>query len=476
MLILKLLRRENKMLKNPELRRNLWTELTLKNMVAMFLLLITIYFLAYTVSEDKPFSFLPRISIIFYIIFTYIWGTRKAAETVVKEVNNNTWSFQIMTPTTPTQMAIGKLFGSTALVWFGNIVCMCLYVAAYYIDADRLPDIPLNRLLTNVAIFMLLGLISHMLPLLLSIHSIRWRHFFEQFNVTFFQIVGFITVIPLYFAMSRRYSNLLISWYGYIYTLKTIVIMFSIIFIIWGFISLVNQIKTEMGQEPYPISWLLFTLTLIVILFGFNNYNSSNILVRYLGSMLAFFVTICLTYLTLCGESNLALRPHMVLKYFKTNQYKRLFMIMPRSLVTIPIIIILAIILNVQFSTQGDAVSTSFTFVIWAMIMFMLRDFCFVYLWSIFSQGNDRETTVIPVLITLTTYTIFPSLLYNMDMTILTPIFMPYFYDGTELSFNSSLMLTVIPPTIEFLIMFTLLILGIKKKKNQIELDSEYLA
>lgn len=464
------------MFKNPEFRRNIWTELTLKNMITMLLMLVTIYFLTYTVSEDKPMSLLPRISITFYMVFTFLWGTRKAAETVVKEVNNNTWSFQIITPTTPTQMAFGKLFGSTALVWYGNFICMILYVLSYYIDSSKLPSLSLNQLLTNVSIFVLLGLIAHILPLLMSIHSIRWRHFFEHFDLTFFQTMGFLPIIPLYYAVfSRHFKNSAVTWFGDIYSLKAIVIIFSIIFLIWGFISIINQLKTEMGQEPYPISWFLFTVTLIVVLFGFNNYDLTNVLVRYLGSILAFFITICLTYLTLCGESNLALRPHMVLKYFKTKQYKRLFMIMPRSLVTIPIILILAVILHSQFATQGDDVSTSLTFIIWAMVMFMFRDFCFIYLWSIFSQGNDKETTVIPVFITLSTYIFFPDLFYNIEWTILCPIFIPYFYDGAELTFNQSAMLTVVPPTIEFLVMFILLVLGIKKKKSEIELDSEYL-
>lgn len=460
---------------NPELRRNIWTELTPKNMIATFLMLVAIYFMTYTLTEESHISYLPKLSIIFYLIFTYIWGTRKAAETIVKEVNSNTWSFQIMTPTTPTQMAFGKLFGSTSLVWFGNIVCMALYVFSYYIDADKLPNIPMSQLLLNVAVFVLLGMLAHVLPLLMSIHSIRWRHFFEQFDLTFFQMTGAVTLIPLYFAMSRRFGGRIINWYGEAYTLKVIIVIFAVIFLIWGLISIVNMLKTEMGQEPYPISWLLFTVTLIAILYGFNNYDRSFVLVRYWGTILALFATICLTYLSLAGESNLALRPHMVLKYYKTKQYKRLLTILPRSLMTMPIIIILAVILSMQFATQDNVAASSFICIIAAMIMFMLRDFCFVYLWSLFSKGNDKETTIVPVLIALATYTIIPAVLHNIDFTIMSPIFMPYFYDGADFTFNESAMLAIIPPAIEFLLVFVMLVMGIKKKVKMLELDSEYI-
>ena len=79
--------------------------------------------------------------------------------------------------------------------------------------------------------------------------------------------------------------------------------VFLSVFIIWGFIAIVNQIKTEFGQEPYPVSWFLFTLSLVAVLFGFNDYGSDNPLVRYVGTLSAFFAVLAVTYLTLCGES-----------------------------------------------------------------------------------------------------------------------------------------------------------------------------
>ena len=461
---------------NPEFRRNTWTDFTLKNVLILPILLLTVFFLAYTVSVDRPWSIMPKISIVFYLIFTYIWGTRKTSETVVKELNNNTWSFQVMTPMPPAQMAFGKLFGSTAYVWYGNLICMILYVIGIHIDADKIKPITNLGLFQNIAIFVLLGLVAHIMPLLTSLHSIRWRHFFERFDLSFYQLTGFFAIIPLYFSVFSRFSSRSYIWYGEVYSLKLLVIIFSIIFLLWAFLSIVNQMKTEFGQEPYPFSWLLFIITLVVVLFGFNNYASNNVLVRYYGTILALFATASLTYITLAGESNLALRPHMVLKYYKTKQYKRLFTIIPRTLVVLPVIIILAMVLLYQFSTVDSDISTSFSYVIWAMILFMMRDFCVVYVWSIFSKGNEKETTVIPVFLVLASYSIVPSVLYNMNLTVLNPIFMPYFYDNSDWSFNQSAMLTIVPPLVQFLIMFAVLVKGIQRKKRHLEQDPEYCA
>lgn len=452
------------MLRNPEFIRNTWTELTLKKLAALPLLLLTAYWLAYVFNDYLPAFFLPGLCLFFYSVFTFVWGTRLASETVVKEINSNTWSFQIMTSMSPLKMAVGKLFGSTIYIWYGNLICFVLYILSFELEKDRLGPVSNSVLLTNILIFALIGLCAQILPLLVSLHSIRWRHFFEKFDLTFFQLTGIITAYPLYLIFFSPNRHDTVWWYGNAYGLKEIVIILAVIFLIWGFIAVVNQIKTEFGQEPYPLAWLLFTLSLAAILFGFNNGNDYNPLLRYKGSLMAFFAVLGITYLTLCGESNMALRPHMILKYYRTSQYKRLLMIMPRSLITLPVILGLALILSAEFTTAGEGPGLSMTFMTWAMIMFMLRDFCFIYLWSLFAQGNEKETTVVPVLIALSTYTIIPALLYHFNLKIFCPFFMPYFHQSMYLTYNESAFLTLVPPTLEFVLMLALLLLGIQRK------------
>lgn len=457
------------MFKNPEFIRNTWTELTLKKLAAMPLLLITAYLLFYSFGQDYPVSFLPTLCIFFYCIFTYIWGTRLAAETVIKEINTNTWSFQTLTSMSPFTMAMGKLFGSTVYIWYGNIICFILYILSYHLSpADQFaPDY--EEICSNILLFTVLGLSAHILSLLLALDSIRWRHFFEKFDVTFFQFAGMAMLIPLYNVLWGDNRNMPVWWYGQAYSLKTITIIFAAIFILWGCIAIVNRVKNEFGQEPYPVAWFLFTLSLIAVLFGFNDYSSDNPLIRFSGTLSAFFAVLCITYLTLCGESNMALRPHMILKYYRTKQYKRLFMIMPRSLTTIPLIIGLAFILSAQFSSFGQAQGDSISFMAWAMIMFMLRDFCFIYLWSLFAQGNEKATTVVPVMITLATYTVIPTLLSHSELNIFCSFFMPFFYENTFLTYNESAVLTIVPPILEFLFMAVLLIFGLRKKFRDLQ-------
>ncbi|MDR1693620.1 MAG: hypothetical protein LBR70_00280 [Lactobacillaceae bacterium] len=462
------------MLRNPEFTRNAWVELSLKRLVSLPLLLITVYYLAYTLNEDYPVSYLPQLSILFYLAFTFLWGTRLAGETVVKEINASTWPFQIMTSMSPTKMAFGKLFGSTAYIWYGNIICMILYVLSYKINSEKLPVVSNAELLTNVAVFMLIGLLAHILPLATSLHSIRWRHFFERFEVTFYQLMGLFMLIPLYAVFLGNKKDRMVSWYGELYSMKAIAIIFSLIFIAWGIIAIINQIKTEFGQEPYPVSWFLFSISLVIVLFGLNNYSKSFMFSRYFGTISSLFSLIALSYITLSGESNMALRPHLISKYYNAKQYKRLFMIMPRSFITIPIILALVIILNFQLASQDSDSSVAFICVIWAVMLFMVRDFCFIYLWSLFAQGNEKDTTAVPVLISLSTYTVLPAIFYKLKLYAICPFFIPFFYNGDKtFTFTESAVLTIAPAATEFLIIFVLLVMGLRKKFRDLKLDED---
>ena len=458
------------LLRNPEFIRNTWTEMTLKRILAMPLLLVTACLLTYMAGNmvsDKPV--LPLMCVFFYCVFTYIWGTRLAAETVIKEINHNTWSFQAMTPISPLSMSIGKLFGSTVYIWYGNLICFILYFLSCRFGASPRSCTEIS---SDILLFTILGLLAHILPLLLALDAIRWRHFFEKFNMTFFQFIGIAVLIPLYFSFFSSAQTQTVLWYGYAFSLRQIIQIFAFILIVWGFIAVVNQIKYEFGQEPYPVSWFLFVLSLIVVLFGFNDYASKYPVITYKGTLIAFFVTLGFTYLTLCGESNMALRPHMVLKYYRTQQYKRLFMIMPRSLITLPLIFALAVVLIIGFGALGAGEGESIGFMIFAMIFFMLRDFCFIYLYSLFAQENEKVTTIVPDLIILSTYTIVPIVLLQLNLPILRAFFMPTFYENDFLTYNESIVLTIVPPALEFTGMFVLLVFGLRKKFAQIQKDS----
>lgn len=447
------------MTRNPEFLRNAWTELTGKRLAAMPLLLLTLYFLGRTVGVE-PWR-LGQLYFGLFCLFTFVWGTRQAAESVVGEINARTWQTQVMTSLSPWQMATGKLLGSTAYVWYGNALCLAL--AAWTVMGVPHPPEQDMRLAATLGSLALFGLAAHILPLLVSLHSIRWRHTFERFDLTFFQLLGLLVIIPAFWTLRNAGAHI---WYGRLYTDLQLGTLFVAIFIAWGLFSLVSQFKTEFGQEPYPLPWLLFALTIAAVLIGFNAPDSPVPFLRRGGEIMAFFALLLLSYLTVCGESSLSLRPHMLAKYWRARQWGRLAVILPRSLVLFPAALGVAWALTVQLGDSEAAVATGA--LLWALALFMLRDFCIVYLWGLAAQGTDRQTTVVPVLGTLATYTLVPAALYHLGGRMFLPVFMPYFYSTPGLTIGQSSAIALAPPAVEAAVAVVLLARRVRAKMKEL--------
>ena len=52
----------------------------------------------------------------------------EAADSVLDEVNDNTWDFQKLSALSPWSLAFGKLFGSTIYCWYGGLIAFAVAV------------------------------------------------------------------------------------------------------------------------------------------------------------------------------------------------------------------------------------------------------------------------------------------------------------------------------------------------------------
>lgn len=120
---------------NPELRRNLWMELTRHRLVAMpaVLLLLFAFFATRESTDWRPGVFSSAVFI--FVVLAHFWGTRLASESVSDEARERTWDWQRLSALTPWQMTWGKLVGATAFTWYGAAICILAMFTA------SLPDI-----------------------------------------------------------------------------------------------------------------------------------------------------------------------------------------------------------------------------------------------------------------------------------------------------------------------------------------------
>ncbi len=143
---------------NPELLRNLWLEITPQRLIAMPAVLFLI-FGAVLISEDL--SALPDAAWWTGIAIGVLWGARQAASAVMGEVAGRTWDSQRASALTPAQMALGKLFGTTAYAWYGVVLCALVHLGTGGAPMEAASLILRTGLSHGVALFaslVLLGL------------------------------------------------------------------------------------------------------------------------------------------------------------------------------------------------------------------------------------------------------------------------------------------------------------------------------
>jgi len=100
---------------NPEFRRNLILHLSPHRLIAMPTVLGAFVLVVYTL-QDRSFDWGTGLVAEFaYYFFTFLWGTKLAAESIVGEVVDGTWDQQRMSAMRPWRMAWGKLFGANAV-------------------------------------------------------------------------------------------------------------------------------------------------------------------------------------------------------------------------------------------------------------------------------------------------------------------------------------------------------------------------
>ena len=123
---------------NPELRRNLWLEVSMHRLIAMPAVL-GMGFLVVASINDLPWQ--QRVSwaaLTVYFVLTLYWGTRLAADAISDEVRGKTWDLQRMSALGPWYMTWGKLFGATVFAWYGETRLLQIEQTAAIADIDRL--------------------------------------------------------------------------------------------------------------------------------------------------------------------------------------------------------------------------------------------------------------------------------------------------------------------------------------------------
>lgn len=440
------------MLPNPELRRNIWLDFTWHRIILTPIVIGLIVYFFYLV-YSKYYSASVAFNLACFFIF--LWGTKRASETVIEEVNNNTWDFQRQSSISPWAMTWGKLIGSTLFTWYGAFICLLLY---YFLSPNPSPAIGFKfsglELTPSGEILLLIlgGLFSQALALLLSMQLLpQIRR--ESFNRTFrYFIIGLIFGIIITDTSFQAVKEVgqHISWHEISFAKGPFAVTSLLIFLGWSVIGLQRSFCKELQYQNIPWVWALFSLFCMVYFSGFIPSQSFTLEKDSLAELkdiqqqfaraplyMAFIVAQILTYVALFTESLNIVRYKKFFSKTQTNILGSL-QLLPWWVISFILTImagIIAVFHQQQFSALLEKFSPSI-FILTA-ILFLQRDILLIHYFN-FSK-NPRKAMGTSILYLFILYLLFPLLLGALHKSNWLPLFLPSWGQNTALALISTI-------------------------------------
>jgi len=252
---------------NPEFQRNIWKQFSVHRLIAMPVILAVIFYVAYSWHEDKLAS-LPNIATYLMLLLLVVWGTGLSVDAIFEEIQDHTWESQRMTPLGAWSMAWGKLFGTTAYVWYGALFCSLIFFMAH----GGLGTQSLSQTLFAYfnCILASIGAISFSFFCALLVQRISPLR--SRARVTFIQLFAIFVGLGVYFfAASSLFQSLYAehSWYHLNLPYAMFIILSYVFVIILLWLGIYRLLRVELQVKTAPWFWPLAVILWVVYCWGY---------------------------------------------------------------------------------------------------------------------------------------------------------------------------------------------------------------
>ncbi|HAD04689.1 MAG: hypothetical protein A2091_01690 [Desulfuromonadales bacterium GWD2_61_12] len=399
---------------NPELRRNLWLELTPHRLVGMPLILAVIFLLLYILDDYRFADGVANGAVGLYTLLAVLWGTRQAAETIISEIRDHTWDSQRMSVVGPWSMTLGKLFGSTIYPWYGGLLCLAVYAAA-----APTHEVPLTE---SLLILLGIALFSQSVALLASLQAIRKDRRYSRSQAAAFLILGLGLGLPL---LSLAFEgNQSILWYGIPVDLTDLALLSLYAFLGWAVIGVARLLRSELQMKSTPLVWCAFVLFAMVYVAGFFNAGSEDLPLPLLHLYAALVVGVTLTYGMAFSERKDPVAFHRLLQACARRNWRDFWLHLPLWGATLPLVAIAVgglLLRDLAGSAPAGAGFSGVTAV--AVFAFLLRDLALLLYLNL--GRVPRRADMVAVLYLGLLYGVIPIIFATLDLDRLTLLFWP---------------------------------------------------
>jgi hypothetical protein len=407
------------MIRNPELRRNLWLELTPHRLFAMPAVLLLAFVLAYVLGRREGVETAAFVALGLFVAMSTLWGSQLAANSIVDEFRDKTWDTQRMSSLGPWTLAWGKLAGANVFTWYGGAICIGAFVVFGALgDLDRLPIAATALLACGVAV--LTHSLSMFLALIMDSTTSRRR------------TPPNIVVVLLLLMVFSQYLHVIYGreptiWYGMVLDPTWFGVISIWLFAIWATVGVYRALCAELQVRTSPTAWLGFAAFLSLYFAGFavgRRPGDTLPLFAYVG----FFVTLSMTYLSAWWERRDIVTIRRFALHWRTSSRKRALQEMPCWLATAPFAIGLALFLALGTPTPPapfDRLPAGFAF---GLRLYALRDLGLLYFFSLARAPRRAELTTIVYLAVV--YWLLPAIFDAAGLDSLAKLFLPPVWDA----------------------------------------------
>jgi hypothetical protein len=401
---------------NPELRRNLWLELTLHRLVALPIGLALAFLLVHAMAESDPNASMAVTAASLFVGLA-LWGGVHAGDAVIGEVRAKTWDGQRMSSIEPWAMTWGKLLGAPAFAWYGGGLCLAVYLAVSP-ESDA----------TRVALFMVAGaLLVHAIALIGSLVGAR-KSLVRSSSSAWVLGIALVVVGPWMSVMSTGDSD--IRWWGRGFARFDFLLVSTAGFSAWGVFGAYRLMCQELRVRTLPWAWVAFLLFISAYIAGFGVRPSDTLAQQASVLLIAgLLVSLAAVYPLLFSEASGAMAVRRLMLRASAREGWRLLEETPLWIVTLWLALIFCVLTVMLGGPRGEGDDLLRAAVLAPVPLFLLaaRDSAVFMFFALARQPRRTEAATLFYLLLL--YWLIPMLLRTAGADSLADLVLPPFWD-----------------------------------------------
>ena len=407
---------------NPELRRNLWLELTLHRLLALPAGLALLMLLIRALAGEEAARPISIAAAAVFVGFTVIWGAIQVGESVLGELRGRTWDGQRLSSLEPWTMTWGKLAGAPSFGWYGGAMCLLLYLV-FSPGPDRLE---------HAGLMLSSALLLHSISLVGAITAAR-RGLVRTSAGSW--MLGLLLLfagpgISIVFA-----DNADIGWWGVARDRIAFLLASFTVFAAWGVFGAHRLMCQELRVRTTPWAWAAFLLFVAVYFAGFGIRATDTVGQQVNVVLIAGLIaTLAAIYPLLFTEATGAMTVRRVLLRVAGRDWRRALQEMPLWPVTLALGFAFCA-LTVLLAGPRDGENPLFGTAVLAPIplfLLVLRDAALYMFFALARQAKRAEAATIFYLLLL--YWLVPMLLRASGAKRAADFVLPPFWDQPGLA------------------------------------------